>query len=89
MAICPSRYPPRINVSQPAPFSKTGQTVVMPDTNLHAAEAPAKRIKLAEGSNVEDLINGMHAIGATAREIVAIIQAIKAAGGLQAELEVL
>jgi flagellar P-ring protein precursor FlgI len=77
------------NVSQPAPFSKTGQTVVVPDTTVRATEAPAKRIKLAEGSNVEDLINGLHAIGATARDIVAILQAIKAAGGLQAELEVL
>jgi flagellar P-ring protein precursor FlgI len=77
------------NVSQPAPFSKTGQTVVVPDTTVRATEAPAKRIKLAEGANVEDLINGLHAIGATARDIVAILQAIKAAGGLQAELEVL
>lgn len=78
-----------LNVSQPAPFSKTGQTVVTPDTTVRATEAPAKRIKLGEGSNVEDLINGLHAIGATARDIVAILQAIKAAGGLQAELEVL
>jgi len=77
------------NVSQPMPFSKTGQTVTTPDTTVRATEGPAKRIKLGEGANVEDLINGLHAIGATARDIVAILQAIKAAGGLQAELEVL
>jgi flagellar P-ring protein precursor FlgI len=44
---------------------------------------------LKEGASVEELINGLHAMGATARDIVAILQAIKAAGGLQAELEVL
>jgi flagellar P-ring protein FlgI len=38
---------------------------------------------------VEELINGLHAMGASAHDIVAILQAIKAAGGLQAELEVL
>lgn len=77
------------NVSQPNPFSKQGETKVVPETTVKATEAPAKRIKLEEGSNVEDLIKGMHAIGASARDIVAILQAIKAAGGLQAELEVL
>ena len=39
--------------------------------------------------SVEDLVNGLHSVGATARDVVAILQAIKAAGGLRAELEVL
>ena len=76
-------------VSQPAPFSKNGQTVVVPETDLKAHEGPAKSIELKEGASVEELINGLHAMGASARDIVAILQAIKAAGGLQAELEVL
>ena len=76
-------------VSQPAPFSKNGQTVVVPETELKAHEGPAKSIELKEGASVEELINGLHAMGANARDIVAILQAIKAAGGLQAELEVL
>jgi len=77
------------SVSQPAPFSKNGQTVVVPETELKAHEGPARSIELKEGASVEELITGLHAMGATARDIVAILQAIKAAGGLQAELEVL
>jgi len=76
-------------VSQPAPFSRTGKTEVVPETDLKAHDGPAKSIELKEGASVEELINGLHAMGASARDIVAILQAIKAAGGLQAELEVL
>ena len=79
----------RLIVSQPAPLSKNGKTTVVPDTEVSAEEAPARAIRLNEGASVEDLINGLHAMGATARDIVAILQAIKSAGGLQAELEVL
>jgi len=77
------------SVSQPAPFSRTGTTEVVPQVDLQAHEGPAKSIELKEGASVEELINGLHAMGASARDIVAILQAIKAAGGLQAELEVL
>jgi flagellar P-ring protein FlgI len=76
-------------VSQPEPLSKGGQTVVVPEQQVQAQESSAKTIKLEEGASVEDLINGLQTMGATARDIVAILQAIKAAGGLQAELEVL
>jgi flagellar P-ring protein FlgI len=76
-------------VSQPEPFSKNGQTRVIPDTEIRAQEGPAKSIQLNEGASVEVLINGLHSIGATAHDIVAIVQAIKAAGGLQAELEII
>ena len=76
-------------VSQPGPFSKNGQTVVVPQTDLQAKEGPARSIQLNAGASVEELISGLHAMGATAHDIVAILQAIKAAGGLQAELEVL
>ena len=76
-------------VSQPEPLSKGGQTVVVPDQNVEAHESSAKAIHLDDGASVEELINGLQTMGATARDIVAILQAIKAAGGLQAELEVL
>ncbi len=79
----------KFSVSQPAPLSKGGETVVVPDQNVEAKESSAKTIRLAEGASVEELINGLQTMGATARDIVAILQAIKAAGGLQAELEVL
>jgi flagellar P-ring protein precursor FlgI len=45
-------------------------------------------MRLDDGANVDELVNGLHAIGTTARDVVAILQAIKAEGGLQAELEV-
>ncbi len=76
-------------VSQPAPFARVGKTEVVPQTDLEAKEGPARSIALNEGASVEELINGLHAMGASAHDIVAILQAIKAAGGLQAELEVL
>jgi flagellar P-ring protein precursor FlgI len=77
-------------VSQPPPFAPKGSTTeVVPETTVKAKEGPARSIQLKEGASVEELIDGLHTMGATARDIVAIIQAIKAAGGLQAELEVL
>jgi flagellar P-ring protein precursor FlgI len=79
----------KMEVSQPAPNSKNGEAVVVPQTTVSAQDGPAKTIRMSEGASVEELINGLHTIGASARDIVAIIQAIKAAGGLQAELEVL
>jgi flagellar P-ring protein precursor FlgI len=75
-------------VSQPAPFSN-GQTAVVPDTQVEAKDDKTKRIELGEGASVEQLVNGLQAIGATARDVVAILQAIKAAGALEAELEVI
>jgi flagellar P-ring protein precursor FlgI len=75
-------------VSQPLPFSQ-GQTQVVPQTTVKATESPAHRIELREGASVDDLINGLQAIGATPRDIVAILEAIRAAGALQAELEII
>ncbi len=75
-------------VSQPAPFS-SGTTEVVPQTTLAVKDPPAQSIRLDNGANVDELIRGLHTIGATSRDIVAILQAIKAAGGLQADLEVI
>ena len=75
-------------VSQPEPFSK-GQTEVVPQTAVTAQETPARRIELTEGVRVEELVNGLQKIGATARDVIAILQAIKAAGALEADLEVI
>ncbi len=61
---------------------------LVPETTLTADDSPAQTMRLDEGANVEELVNGLHAIGTTARDVVAILQAIKAEGGLQAELEV-
>jgi flagellar P-ring protein precursor FlgI len=76
-------------VSQPSPFSSTGTTVTVPQTKLSVTDQPAQSIQMKEGANVDELIKGLHTIGATSHDIIAILQAIKAAGGLQAELEVI
>jgi flagellar P-ring protein FlgI len=78
----------RVEVSQPQPFGQ-GQTEVVPQTDVKVQEGPAQAIHLEEGATVDELIRGLQAIGTTARDIVAILQAIKAAGALQAELEIL
>jgi flagellar P-ring protein FlgI len=76
-------------VSQPAPFSKTGQTEVVPQTTVQAQESPLQVVQLKEGATVEELVRGLQTLGASARDVVAILQAIKAAGALNSDLEVL
>lgn len=76
------------SVSQPAPFS-TGTTAVTSDTAVTAQDSPARLIELKEGATVAQLVEGLQKIGATARDVVAILQAMKAAGAIQAELEIL
>ncbi|MGC1371174.1 MAG: flagellar basal body P-ring protein FlgI [Candidatus Sulfotelmatobacter sp.] len=74
--------------SQPNPGAG-GQTEVVPETKLTANEAPARNVALSEGASVEELVTRLQAIGATARDVVSILQAIKAAGALEADLEVI
>lgn len=76
-------------VSQPNPLSNNGETTVVPLAKVNAKDGPAKRIELSEGATVEQLVNGLQAIGASARDVVSILQALKAAGALQADLEVM
>ncbi len=77
-----------LTTSQPAPFSN-GTTATVANTQLSVNDKEARSIRLGNGADVEELVRGLHAIGATARDIVSILQAIKAAGGLQAEIEVI
>src|SRR5581483_7732989 len=76
------------SVSQPNPLG-SGQTEIVPQTNVKASEAPARNVELSEGASVEQLVTRLQSIGATARDVVSILQAIKAAGALDAELEVI
>ena len=66
-----------------------GQTEVVPETRLKATEGVARNVALNEGASVEELVTRLQAIGATARDVVSILQAIKAAGALEAELEII
>lgn len=61
---------------------------LVPETTVTAGDGPTQTMKLDEGANVDELVNGLHAIGTNAQDVVSILQAIKAAGGLQADLEV-
>ena len=78
----------QFHVSQPEPFSKGGKTVVVPQTNLQAQDQAAQTIKLQEGATVEELVRGLQTIGASPRDVIAILQALKAAGALHAQLVV-
>ncbi|HME36548.1 MAG TPA: flagellar basal body P-ring protein FlgI [Candidatus Sulfotelmatobacter sp.] len=73
---------------QPSPLAAI-QTEVVPETKLKATEAPARNVELSEGASVEQLVTRLQAIGATARDVISILQAIKSAGALEAELEVI
>lgn len=74
--------------SQPNPLAG-GQTELLPETRLKAGESPARNVALGEGASVEELVTKLQTIGATARDVVSILQAIKAAGALEADLEVI
>lgn len=76
------------DVSQPAPLSN-GQTTVIPQTQVKAAEEKTKNLILKEGATVEDLVRGLNSIGSTPRDIIAILQDLRAAGALDADLEVI
>lgn len=75
-------------VSQPNPFSQ-GTTQVVPQTTIQTQDQPANRIELKQGATVDMLVENLQQIGATARDIISILQAMKEAGALEAELEVL
>jgi flagellar P-ring protein precursor FlgI len=76
------------NVSQPPPFSK-GDTVVVPQQEVTAGETRKNLVMIPDSANVEDLVRALNGLGVTPKEMVSIFQALKAAGALQAELELL
>lgn len=77
-----------LNTSQP-PALSSGQTTVTPEVNVTTKEAKARNVLLKQGASVEELVRALTAIGSTARDIIAILQNLKAAGALEAEVEVI
>jgi flagellar P-ring protein precursor FlgI len=75
-------------VSQPNPLS-SGTTQVIQQTTVQAQDKPVNRIDLKEGATVEDLIQELQRTGAGARDVISILQAMKEAGALEADLEVI
>lgn len=74
-------------VSQPPPLS-SGQTQVVPQTQVDASEEPARMVYLRDGASVESLVKALNALGVSPRDLIAILQSLKAAGALHAEIEV-
>jgi flagellar P-ring protein precursor FlgI len=75
-------------VSQPNPMAQ-GETTTVPKVNVDAKEAKAQNIVLGQGATVEDLVRALQAIGSTSRDIIAILQNMRSAGALSADLEVI
>ncbi len=76
-------------VSQPAPFSSTGDTKVVPRTTVKVTEEKKSLAVLQQGANIGDVVRALNALGVTPRDLIGIMQAIKAAGALNAELVVI
>lgn len=76
-------------VSQPNAFSSGGTTKVVQQTRIDAQDKPVNRIELKQGATVDDLVRSLQTIGASARDVISILQAMKSAGALEAEIEVL
>lgn len=76
------------SVSQPGAFSN-GQTVVTEKNDIQINQAPGALIQLPAGSKLTDVVKALNTLGANPQDLLAILQAMKAAGALQAELEVI
>ncbi len=77
-------------VSQPGPFAEVGETVTVPRTEIAIEEGEENRLTMLEdGVTLQELINGLNALGIGPRDMITILQAIKALGALQADIEVM
>ena len=75
-------------VSQPPPLS-SGETTVTPQVGVGVKEEKARNVVLKQGATVEELVRALLAIGSTPRDVIAILQNLRAAGALEADLEVI
>lgn len=74
-------------VSQPAPFSE-GQTTVVPATDISVRQQVGT-LQFVEGADLMEVVNALNALGATPQDLMSILEALKAAGSLRAELEII
>ena len=75
-------------ISQPNAFA-SGRTVESAVSQVSLNQAPGSVIRVGPGASLSDVVRGLNAVGATPQDLVAILQAIKAAGSLRAELEII
>jgi flagellar P-ring protein precursor FlgI len=83
------RISTRFEVSQPTPFSRQGSTAVVPQQQLDVDEGENQLVALEEGTTLDSVVRALNTLGATPRDIIAIMQALKAAGALRAELVII
>lgn len=76
-------------VSQPAPLSPQGQTVIVPRSRVSVEEGEDRLLVVPKGIGIGEVVNALNAIGVSPRDLIAILQAIKASGSLHAELKVI
>jgi flagellar P-ring protein FlgI len=77
----------RPQVSQPAPLSN-GQTTVVPRTDVQVDDGGGASLALVNGASLQSLVSGLNTLGVSPRDLITILQAVKSAGALQAEIEV-
>jgi flagellar P-ring protein FlgI len=77
----------RPQVSQPAPLSN-GQTTVVPRTQVQVDDGNGASLALVNGASLQSLVSGLNTLGVSPRDLITILQAVKSAGALQAEIEV-
>ncbi|CAH2030012.1 flagellar basal body P-ring protein FlgI [Trichlorobacter ammonificans] len=76
-------------VSQPNPLARGGETVVVPDTSMKVQEEVRRLTIMPDANTIGDVVRGLNLLGVTPRDLISILQAIKAAGALQAELVII
>ena len=77
-------------VSQPSPFSNTGTTEIVPRTSIQVDDSKGNKMAvLNQGVSLQNVVDGLNALGVGPRDIISILQAIKAAGALQADIQVI
>jgi len=76
-------------VSQPTPFSRGGQTAVTEKADITITQQAGALVQMAQGAKLADVVKALNSLGATPQDLLAILQALKSAGALTAELEVI
>jgi flagellar P-ring protein precursor FlgI len=77
------------NVSQPNEFSRGGQTVVTPQSSIAVSESGSRMFKFEGGTSLDEIVRAVNEVGAAPGDLIAILEALKQAGALRAELEVI
>ena len=78
-----------IQVSQPAPFARRGETAITPDSEVSLEEEQARMFLLEPGVTLQELVTAVNAVGAAPGDLIAILEALQQAGALRAQLVVI